>query len=124
MKLYVKIVSGNEYRLSWDNIKDRCDKNGQKIEYASPSHREEDGWYQVEREPQLDEYPEYDEKTGCIVIKKRKKSVEVLEAERLARIKQRLKNELSDIVFQNRDNPTALAQAFCDRAKQIDAETP
>ena len=121
MKLYSKILDSSNYRLSWDNIKDRYDGDGQKIDYESPFHRKEDGWYELEREPNLlVEYLEYDEQNDCILIKKRKKGVEELEAEKQAVVKRQLIDELPDIILQNKDNPEALAQALCDRAKEIE----
>ena len=124
MKLYSKILDSSNYRLSWDNIKDRYDGDGKKIDYESPFHQKEDGWYELEREPNLlVEYLEYDEQNDCILIKKREKGVEELEAEKQAEVKRQLVDELPDIILQNKDNPEALVQALCDRAKQIETET-
>jgi len=55
MKLFVKILNVNEYRLAW-----RDDKS------------KEEGWYELEREPDpLLEYLEYDSKRDVIFIKTR-----------------------------------------------------
>jgi len=85
----------------------------------------EEGWYEIEREPDFHggEYLEYDEKNDCIVIKKREKSAEELEAEKQSAVKRQLIAELPDIILQSKDNPEALVQALCDRAKQIEVET-
>lgn len=124
MKLYAKQVGAKEWNLAWDNIPDRFDEDKNPVEYESPSHKKEDGWYPIEREPDRQtEYLEYDEKADCIVIKKREKSTEVLEAERAAKIKQQLKDELPDLILQNKDSPEQLVAALCDRAKQIEVET-
>lgn len=103
-KLYAKIVSDHEVNKMWTR---------------QPPARE-DGWYEIEREPGENEYLEYDEKDDCIVIKKREKSTEELEAEKQADVKRQLVEELPDIILQNKDDPAALAQALCDRAKQIE----
>lgn len=105
MKLYAQIRNPNEYRLSWDNSK-------------------EDGWYEIEREPNVEagEYLEYDAGNDCVVIKKREKSAEELESEKQSAIKSQLVAELPDIILQNKDTPGMLAQALCDRAKKIEAE--
>jgi len=47
---------------------------------------------------------------------------EELEAEKQAAIKRQLVAELPDIILQNKDNPEALAQKLCNRAKQIEVE--
>ena len=88
------------------------------------TYTEAEGWYEIEREPDLvaGEYLEYDEKAGRIVIKKREKTAEQLEAEKQAAIRQKLTTELSDIILQNKDNPEILAQALCNRAKEIEVE--
>jgi len=49
-------------------------------------------------------------------------TAEELEAEKQAVTKQKLIAELPDIILQNKDNPEALAQALCERAKQIEVE--
>ena len=103
MKLYAKIVNSNEYRCAWNDDKSQ-----------------EEGWYELERELEEGEYPEYDEQNDWIVIKKREKSAEELEAERQAAVKRQLVADLPDIILQNKDNPEALAQALCDRVKGIE----
>jgi len=49
-------------------------------------------------------------------------TVEELEAERQTAVKRQLIDELPDIILQSKDNPEALVQALCDRAKQIEVE--
>jgi len=49
-------------------------------------------------------------------------TAEELEAEKQMAIKQKLTAELSDLILQNKDTPEALAQALCERAKQIEVE--
>ena len=120
MRLHAQLIDSQIVQLSWDNIKNQYDEKGQKIDYESPSHRKEDGWYEIEREPKTGEYLEYDEENDCIVIKKREKSAGELEAERQAAVKRQLVADLPDIILQNKDNPEALAQALCDRAKEIE----
>jgi len=68
----------------------------------------------------MGEYLEYDEKTDSLLIKKREKSVEEIEMEKQLEIKRQLVAELPDIILQNKDNPEVLAQALCDRAKEIE----
>ncbi len=48
---------------------------------------------------------------------------EVKETKRVEQVKARFDAELFDIVYANKDDPTALSAAWCDRAKEIDAET-
>ena len=107
-KLYVKILSPNCQERQW----------------SSRELFREDGWYELEREPEIEvgEYLEYDPENDCIIIKKREKSTEELEAERKAAVKRQLITELPDIILQNKDNPEALVQALCSRAKQIEVE--
>lgn len=125
MRFYGQIVDGKIVQTSWDNLPNRFDEDGNPIKYESPSHKIEDGWYPIEREPDMQtEYLEYDEKADCIIIKKREKSAEALEAERMMRIKQQLKDELPALILQNKDDPGQLVTALCDRAKAIEVETP
>lgn len=42
------------------------------------------------------------------------------EEERQAQVKGQIAAELPDLIFQNMNNPDTLAQALCDRAKEID----
>ena len=106
MKLYCQLQEGGT-RLSWDVDKE--------------SGTGGVGWYEIEREPDFtSEHLEYDEQNDRVVIKKREKSIEQLEAERQAAIKQQLVADLPDIILQNKDNPEALAQALCVRAKEIE----
>jgi len=112
MKLYAKIVSLNETQITYE-------RRPSSDQAASPYQRSE-GWYEIEREPGEDERLEYDEQNACIVIKKREKSAEQAEAERRVAIKRQLVDELPDIILQNKDNPEALVQALCNRAKEIE----
>ena len=105
MTLHAQLVDLQIVQLSWDT-----------------QPKKESSWYEIEREPGEGEYLEYDEQNDCIVIKKREKSVEELEIEKQAAVKRQLVAELPDIILQNKDNPEALVQALCDRAKQIDKE--
>ena len=45
------------------------------------------------------------------------------ETKRAAEAKAKLAAELVDLIYANKDNPDALAQALCERAKEIDAAT-
>jgi len=116
MKFYAKIIGPNEIQLTSER---RSGPDG-----ASFYQRSE-GWYEIERELDIEagEYLEHDEQNDCIVIKKREKSTEELEVERKIAVKRQLIAELPDIILQNKDDPAALAQALCDRAKQIETET-
>lgn len=107
LKLYAQIRSPHETRKQW----------------TTAERLKEDGWYELEREPGIDEYLEYDEQNDCIVIRKREKSAEQLEAERKMAIRMQLIDELPDIILQNKDDPEILIQALCARAKQIETET-
>jgi len=49
-------------------------------------------------------------------------TAEELESARRDVIKQKIAADFPDLVLQNKDNPTVLAQVLCDRAKQIEAE--
>jgi len=49
-------------------------------------------------------------------------TTEELEAKKQAAIKQQLTAELPDIILQNKDKPGVLAQALCDRAKEIEVK--
>ena len=122
MKLFARIITENETNLAWDNIKDRYDEHGQKIKYISSVYLKEDGWYELEREPEIDECLEYDKVEDRIVIKKREKTSEMVEAEKRVRVEGQLREDLPNLIFQNKDSPEVLAQALCDRAKQIEAE--
>ena len=124
MTLYVRIASSNEIAYEWNHFKDQFDKDGNLIFVEDEKHLREDGWYPIEREPDREagEYLEHDEQNDCIVIKKREKSIEELEIERQMTVKRQLVAELPDIILQNKDNPEALVQALCDRAKQIETE--
>jgi len=124
MTLYVRIASSNEIAYEWNHFKDQFDKDGNLIFVEDEKHLREDGWYPIEREPDREagEYLEHDEQNDCIVIKKREKSTEELEGERQAAVKRQLIAELPDIILQSKDNPEALAQALCDRVKQIEVE--
>jgi len=115
MKFYAKIIGPNEIQLTSER---RSGPDG-----ASFYQRSE-GWYEIERELDIEagEYLEHDEQNDCIVIKKREKSAEQAEAERRVAIKRQLVDELPDIILQSKDNPEALAQALCNRAKQIEVE--
>ena len=64
-KLYVWILNENEIRMSWDK---------------TPKGK---GWYEIEREPDLEagEYLELDIETDTIVIKQRVKAQEQLDLE-------------------------------------------
>ena len=107
-KLYARILAPGRAFMSW-----------------SPRDRSlEQDWYEIEREAKSEagEYLEYDAENDCIVIKKREKSAEQAEAERRVAIKRQLVDELPDIILQSKDNPEALAQALCNRAKQIEVE--
>ena len=44
------------------------------------------------------------------------------EEERIGEVKIKFSAELFDLVYANKDNPTALAAAMCDRVKEIDEE--
>ena len=108
-ELYGKIVNKRVSRLGW----------------SKTEPKKEDGWYALEREPDfLTEYLEYDKTGDRIVIKKRKKSPEQIQAERRWKIKQQLQGELTDLILSNKDDPEGLAQALCDRAKQLEKEMP
>ena len=112
MKLYAKKISKKEWHLGWDN------------DIAIDSFPKSEGWYPIEREPNLaTEYLEYDEVEDQIIIKKREKTAEQIKAEQQQEVKKRLKEELPDLILQNKDNPAGLAKALCDRAKQIEAGT-
>ncbi len=50
-------------------------------------------------------------------------TVEEIETKRVAQVKAQFSVEISDIVYANKDNPSALSKAMCDRVKEIDAET-
>ena len=72
--------------------------------------------------------PEYDSKTDHIddryIIEHDpiQPTIEELEAKKQVAIKARLRIDLPDIILQNKDNPEVLAQALCDRAKEIEVE--
>ena len=74
------------------------------------------------------ENPDYDSETDhmddryIIEQKPIQPTTEELEKERKAAVKRQLVAELPDIILQNKDNPEALVQELCDRAKQIDVE--
>jgi len=112
MTLYAKILEPGGILLSWSRLKD------------SPAHKKADGWYVLDREPNLEngEYLEYDEQADRIVVKKIEKTAAQLEEGRLAMIRQKLAFELPYIILQNKDDPAALTQALCDRAKKIEME--
>ena len=84
MKLYAQIINEHEIAMSWDNIKDSFDEEGKKLNYQSPYHTKDDGWYEIPREPDLTvgEYLEYNEKTDTIEIKQREKTPEEIEQEK------------------------------------------
>ena len=73
MKLYARIINEHEVRTSWDNVPDRFDEEGKKIDYDSPHHRKADGWYEISREPELEEaeHLTYNAEKDCIEIKVR-----------------------------------------------------
>jgi len=106
LNLYAKIVSPHEVHKSW------CLKPPNEI-----------GWYPIEREPETNEYLEYDETEDRIVIKKRQKTAEQIEIEHNRKIKHQFQAELSELILANKDNPENLAKVLCDRAKQIETET-
>jgi len=74
------------------------------------------------------ENPDYDPKTDHIdnryIIERDPilPTNEELEVEKQAVIKQKFIAELPDLILQNKDTPEALAQALCERAKQIEVE--
>jgi len=74
------------------------------------------------------ENPDYDPKTDHIddryIIERDPilPTNEELEVEKQAVIKRQLVAELPDLILQNKDTPEALAQALCERAKQIEVE--
>ncbi len=78
MKLYAKVTNENEIELAWDNIKDAFNEEGKKVDYQSPYHTKDDGWYEIEREPDLSigEYLEYNKELNTIEIKQRVKTQE------------------------------------------------
>lgn len=78
MKLYAKVTNENEIELAWDNIKDAFNEEGKKVDYQSPYHTKDDGWYEIEREPDLSigEYLEYNKELDTIEIKQRVKTQE------------------------------------------------
>ena len=83
MKLFA-IVNTDGFRMSWDNIKDSFDEEGNKIDYQSPYHTKDDGWYEIEREPDLSigEYLKYNKELNTIEIKQRVKTQEQVNQER------------------------------------------
>ena len=78
MKLYAKIINEHECTMAWDNIKDAFNEEGKKVDYQSPYHTKDDGWYEIEREPDLSigEYLEYNKELDTIEIKQRVKTQE------------------------------------------------
>ena len=78
MKLYAQIINEHELAMSWDNIKDSFDEDGNKIDYQSPYHTKDAGWYEIPREPDLleREYLEYNSELDIIEIKQREKTPE------------------------------------------------
>jgi len=50
-------------------------------------------------------------------------TTEELEGKRQQKIRDQFQTELVDLILQNKDNPQGLAQALCNRAKQIEVET-
>ncbi len=81
MKLYAKVTNENEIELAWDNIKDAFNEEGKKVDYQSPYHTKDDGWYEIPREPDIavGEYLEYNAGTDAIEIKQREKTPEEIE---------------------------------------------
>ena len=69
-----------------------------------------------EQQPDIKEY------LGC-VLEPIDPGPEVKEAKRVEKVKVRFNGELADLVYANKDNPTALSAAMCDRVKEIDSET-
>ena len=123
MRTYAKLHPDQHLTIMIEPVKRHYDVEGKEIPYQSSRFRREEGWYPLEHEPVFGkEYLEYDEAKDQIVIKKRERTPEVIETERQAKIKQQLRNELPDIILQNKDNPGALVQALCDWAKQIEVE--
>jgi len=51
-------------------------------------------------------------------------TIEEIEAKCREKIKHQLQNGLPDLILANRDNPENLAKALCDRAKELEKETP
>ena len=49
---------------------------------------------------------------------------EELKAEHQQKVRQQLQGELTDLILSNKDDPEGLAQALCDRAKQLEKEMP
>jgi len=101
------------YRLGWRSNKPRADEYGQ--------------WYPVSREPCEDECLRFNPATQVIEPEHDSNwdhDHEPLSELELLRnkIKQQLRNELVDIILQNKDNPAALAEALCARAKEIETE--
>jgi hypothetical protein len=123
MKLFVRMCEDG-YEHAWDNVKDRFDEEGNKIPYESDIYRKEDGWYSLDREPDYKEreYLEYDPVEDRVIIRKRILTEENIEKRRQALIKQQIKDELPELILQNKDNPAQLAQALCGRAKQLEEE--
>ena len=79
---------------------------------------QKDGWYELDRVPNLlEERVIYDSKTDSAIIVPHGKTPE---EQRRIMLRRQIMADLPDIILQNKDNPDALVQALCDRAKQIE----
>jgi len=121
-----KEINGNIY-ITGSRLLAERGQPGKSYEFGSAFNRkitDQNGQFQWT----IRENPDYDPKTDHIddryIIEHNPilPTPEELEAERQAAIKRLLVAELPDIIFQNKDNPAVLAQALCDRAKQIEVE--
>ena len=84
---------------------------------------QQEGWQILDHEPSIDEHLIYDAEQDQIKIEALVLSPEAAIAEQQRLIKKQLVDELPEIILQNKDNPEALVQTLCDRAKQIETET-
>ncbi len=73
--------------------------------------------------------PDYDPKTDpiddryLIEHKPIPLTAEEAETKRMTEVKAKISAELPDLIYANKNDPSALAAAMCDRVKEIDAET-
>ena len=84
MKLYAKLITENETQKTWSSVPDY--------------YKKEDGWYEIERESEENEYLEYNSKLDIIEIKQRIKTPEQLAVEQEAKDKADYITAMPDLV--------------------------
>jgi len=122
MRLYAKLHPDQHLTIRTELGNRQYDATGKEIPYQSPYFKREDGWYPLVREPGHREYVIYDKEKDELVIQRWEEPSDLEVQKKQAAIKRKLAAELPDIILQNKDNPEALTQALCERAKQIEVE--